>query len=147
VTNEPRIWPDDNVILYDGTCILCSGWVSFVVKRDAARRFRFTPIQSPYGLRLARTLGIDPENPDTNAVIFHGRALRRSDAALAVASALPGWAWVRVLQFVPRIARDGIYTLIARNRYRLFGRRAVCDLDAARFADRLIVDSPAPAVQ
>jgi predicted DCC family thiol-disulfide oxidoreductase YuxK len=118
---KPPVWPDDGVILYDGICVLCSHWVRFVAKRDVARRFRFTPIESPYGLLLAETLGIDPEDPDTNAVILDARALRRSDAALAVVSALPYWGWVAVLRLIPRALRDGIYTFIARNRYRLVG--------------------------
>src|SRR5262249_33998867 len=116
--SEPRVWPDNDVILFDGVCVLCSGWTSFVSRRDVARRFRFTPIQSAYGRRLATTLGINPDDPDTNAVVIDGRALRRSDGALAVLSSLPGWGWVRVLRVVPRFIRDAIYNFIARNRYR-----------------------------
>jgi predicted DCC family thiol-disulfide oxidoreductase YuxK len=126
----PVAWPDDAIILYDGVCVLCSGWVRFIVRRDQARRFRFTPIQSPYGRALAQVLGIDPENPDTNAVILDGQAWRRSDAALRVVSSLPGWSWARGLRWVPRPLRDLVYRAIARNRYRLFGRHAVCDIGA-----------------
>ena len=54
-------WPDDDVILYDGVCIFCSRWVRFVATRDVARKFRFTAIQSPYGTRLAKAFGIDPQ--------------------------------------------------------------------------------------
>jgi predicted DCC family thiol-disulfide oxidoreductase YuxK len=135
-----RIWPDDGVILYDGVCVLCSTWVRFVATRDLARRFRFTPISSPYGRRLAEALGIDPHDPDTNAVILDGRALRRSDAALAVVGTLPGWRWVRVLGVVPRPLRDFVYTLIARHRYRIFGKHDVCDLGGPSLAGRVIVD-------
>jgi predicted DCC family thiol-disulfide oxidoreductase YuxK len=62
----------------------------------------------------------------------------RSDAALAVIATLPGWAWVRALRAVPRPARDAAYTLIARTRYRVWGRHAVCDLGGAAFRDRVI---------
>jgi predicted DCC family thiol-disulfide oxidoreductase YuxK len=51
-------WPDDEVILYDGVCVFCSRWVRFVVARDVDARFRFTPIQSAYGTRLAQAFGI-----------------------------------------------------------------------------------------
>ena len=136
-------WPDDGIILYDGVCVLCSGWVRFVAARDVARRFRFTPIESPYGRRLAVALGIDPEDPDTNALILDGRALRRSDAALAVISSLPGWAWVKMLAIVPRALRDAVYTVIARTRYRVFGRHATCDLGGSSLADRVVWDLPA----
>jgi len=136
--SDARFWPDDGIILYDGVCVLCSGWMRFVLRRDKSRLFRFTPIQSNYGSALARALAIDPGNPDTNAVIWKGIAYRRSDAALCVVSQLPGWGWVRVLHIVPRFLRDPVYRLIARTRYRVWGRHMVCDLGGAAFADRVI---------
>jgi predicted DCC family thiol-disulfide oxidoreductase YuxK len=83
-------WPDDDVILFDGVCIFCSRWVRFVAARDTTKRFRFTPIQSAYGAKLAQTFGIDPDDPDTNAVVHGGEAFLKSDAALTVLSQLPG---------------------------------------------------------
>ena len=83
-------WPDDDVILYDGVCVFCSRWIRFVAARDTARRFRFTAIQSPYGTRLAQAFGIDPDDPDTNAVIHGGVAYFKSDGALTVLSNLAG---------------------------------------------------------
>ena len=73
-------WPDDDVILYDGVCVFCSRWIRFIAARDRDRRFRFTAIQSPYGTRLAQAFGIDPQDPDTNAVIHGGVAYFKSDA-------------------------------------------------------------------
>ena len=132
-------WPDDDVILFDGVCIFCSRWVRFVARRDTSRRFRFTPIQSDYGTRLARTFGIDPDDPDTNAVIHGGEAFMKSDAALTVLSQLPGWGWVRMLFAVPKPLRDAVYSLIARNRYRIFGKYDTCPLptpeQSAKFLD------------
>ena len=61
-----------------------------------------------------RRFGIDPEDPDTNAVIHGGVASFKSDAALTVLSNLPGWRWVRVLRAVPRPIRDGVYNLVAQ---------------------------------
>jgi predicted DCC family thiol-disulfide oxidoreductase YuxK len=120
------IWPDDDVILFDGVCVFCSRWVRFIVARDAAARFRFTPIQSAYGTRLAQALGIDADDPDTNAVIHGGVAHFKSDGALTVLSLLPGCGWVRVLFAVPRFIRDAVYNLVARNRYRIFGKYDAC---------------------
>ena len=119
-------WPDDDVILYDGVCVFCSRWVQFVIARDSAKRFRFTPIQSAYGTRLAQAFGIDPQDPDTNAVVHGGKAHLKSDAALTVLSNLPGWGWARALFAVPKPLRDAVYSLVARNRYRIFGRFDVC---------------------
>jgi predicted DCC family thiol-disulfide oxidoreductase YuxK len=131
-------WPDDDVILYDGVCVFCSRWVRFVAARDRARRFRFTAIQSGYGTRLAQALGINPEDPDTNAVIHGGKAFLKSDAALTVLSNLPVWGWVRVLRLVPKLLRDSVYNLVARNRYRIFGKYEECFVPDAELRKRMM---------
>src|SRR6476659_7782375 len=131
-------WPDDDVILYDGVCVFCSRWVRFVIARDAQRRFRFTPIQSDYGTRLAQAFGIDPADPYTNAVIHGGVAYFKSDAALTVLSSLPGWRWVRVLFWMPKPLRDVVYNLVARNRYRIFGKYDRCFVPDAEMRARVM---------
>ena len=134
--NSP--WPDDDVILYDGVCVFCSRWVRFVARRDVERRFRFTAIQSGYGTRLARAFGIDPDDPDTNAVIHDGIAYFKSDAALTVLSNLPGWKWAGALRTAPRPLRDAVYNLVARNRYRIFGKYDACFVPDAELRARVI---------
>jgi len=131
-------WPDDDVILYDGVCVFCSHWIRFIAARDTDKRFRFTAIQSGYGTRLAQAFGIDPDDPDTNAVIHGGVAYFKSDAALTVLSNLPGWQWVRVLRAFPKPLRDAIYNLVARNRYRIFGKYEECFEPDAEFRERLM---------
>ncbi len=131
-------WPDDDVILYDGVCVFCSRWIRFVAARDKDRRFRFTAIQSPYGTRLAQALGIDPQDPDTNAVIHGGVARFKSDGALTVLSQLPGWGWVRALRAVPKPLRDAVYNLVARNRYRIFAKYEECFVPDAAMRDRVM---------
>ena len=132
------LWPDDDVILYDGVCVFCSRWVRFVAVRDSERRFRFTAIQSGYGTRLARAFGINPDDPDTNAVVHGGEVFVKSDAALTVLSHLPGWRWVRVLRLVPKPLRDAAYNLVARNRYRIFGKYEECFVPDAELRERVI---------
>jgi predicted DCC family thiol-disulfide oxidoreductase YuxK len=131
-------WPDDDVILYDGVCVFCSRWIRFIAARDKARCFRFTAIQSGYGTRLAQAFGIDPKDPDTNAVIHGGIASFKSDAALTVLSHLPGWGWVRALRAVPKPLRDAVYNLVARNRYRIFGKYQECFVPDAGLRDRVM---------
>jgi predicted DCC family thiol-disulfide oxidoreductase YuxK len=132
-------WPDDDVILYDGMCVFCSRWIRFVAARDVDRRFRFTAIQSGYyGRRLAQAFGIDPKDPDTNAVIHGGEVFFKSDAPLTVLSHLPGWRWVRVLRSAPKPLRDAAYNLVARNRYRIFGKYQACFIPDASFRARVM---------
>jgi predicted DCC family thiol-disulfide oxidoreductase YuxK len=116
------------IILFDGICVLCSRTYRFVTTRDAHQKFRFVAIQEPEGRALAQQHGIDPDNPDTFALIDDGALFVRSEAVLRIVSALPGWGWTRVLRVVPRSLRDGVYGIVARNRYRWFGKLDVCML-------------------
>jgi predicted DCC family thiol-disulfide oxidoreductase YuxK len=135
VTNQ---WPDDDVILYDGVCVFCSRWIRFIAARDKDRRFRFTAIQSDYGRRLAQAFGINPADPDTNAVIHGGVAYFKSDAALTILSNLPGWRWARIFLVLPKPLRNAVYNVIAQNRYQIFGKYEVCFLGDASFRNRVL---------
>jgi predicted DCC family thiol-disulfide oxidoreductase YuxK len=130
----------DGLVLFDGVCVLCSGWVRFIIERDPAAYFRFAAVQSPYGMALAARLGISIDNAETNAVIEGGRAYFKSDAAIAIGSRLPGWSWVRILSVVPRPLRDFAYDALARSRYRIFGRTDTCLLPTPELAERFVGD-------
>lgn len=124
----------DGLILFDGVCVFCSRWVRFVIDRDPAGRFSFLPIQSEEGRVLAAQYGIDPYAPETNAVILDGRIWFKSDAALIVLGELPDTRPLAMLKVLPKLIRDPAYDLIARNRYRIFGRTEQCMVPSA--ADR-----------
>ena len=136
---SPQPAPDDpdGLILFDGVCVFCSRWVRFVIDRDPHARFAFLPIQSERGRALAARFGVDPEAPQTNAVIWKGRIWFKSDAALTVLGELRGTGPLAMLKLLPRLIRDPAYDLIARNRYRIFGRTEQCMVplagDRARF--------------
>lgn len=117
-----------DIILFDGVCVLCSRWYRFVTARDQAQRFRFVAIQSPEGRVLAERFGIDADNPETFALVAGDKAYVRSDAALRILRELPRWRWTVVLRAIPTPARDAVYGVIARNRYRWFGRLDACTL-------------------
>jgi predicted DCC family thiol-disulfide oxidoreductase YuxK len=132
----------DRVILFDGVCVLCSRWARFVIARDPSASFRFVAVQEPYGLELARRLDIDAAFPETNAAILAGKAFFKSDAAIEVLSRLPDWSWARLCRLVPRGLRDAIYDLIARNRYRWFGRADECLLPTPELARHFLGTPP-----
>ena len=87
---------------------------------------RFVPIQLAEGRPLAEQLGIDPDRPDSFAFVANSQACIQSEAALRIARELPRWHWTWVFHFIPRVIRDAIYDLVARNRW--FGRRDACIL-------------------
>ena len=133
------------IILFDGVCVLCSRWYRFVTARDTAHRFRFVAVQWAEGRSLAEKFGIDPDNPETFILIADDKAYVRSDAALRILAALPRWRWTAVFRVIPATLRDGFYNVIARNRYRWFGRLDVCMLPekSSEFAPAL---PPSPGV-
>lgn len=131
-------WPDDDLILYDGVCVFCSRWIRYIATHDVSRRFRFTAIQSNYGTRLAQAFNIDPSDPDTNAVIHGGVAYFKSDGALTTLSLLPGWRWASALLLIPKAVRDPVYNLVARNRYRIFGKYDECFVPDAAMRARVM---------
>ena len=131
------------IILFDGVCNLCSGVVRFVIARDPHAHFRFAALQSDAARRACAEVGATPPaavDPDTIIVIADGRALERSDAALAIASRLPfPWPMCGVFRILPRGLRDWLYRVVARNRYRWFGKSDTCMVPTpelrARFLD------------
>lgn len=127
------------VIVFDAECVLCSANAQFVLKHDRRRRFRLASMQGEVGAALYRRFGIDPADPDTLILVEGDRVLRDSDAVLAIYAGL-GWPWraAAALRIVPRALRDPVYRLVARNRYRLFGRRATCWLPRPAEEDRVL---------
>ena len=137
---SPKPAPEepDGLILFDGVCVFCSRWVRFVIDRDPEQRFRFMAIQSERGRTLAERFSIDPDAPQTNAVILNGRIAFKSDAALTVLGALAATRSLGVLKVVPHWLRDPVYDLIARNRYRVFGRTEACMVPTAEDRSRFV---------
>jgi predicted DCC family thiol-disulfide oxidoreductase YuxK len=133
------------VILFDGVCVFCSRWVTFVIARDRAKTFRFLPIQNEDGRRLAERIGITPDDPETNAVVLDGVAYLKSDAALMVLARLPDWSWTRLGWAFPKGLRDWTYDRIANNRYRIFGRLDACMVPSPEVRGRFLDRLPSPS--
>lgn len=76
--------------------------------------------------------------PDDDVILYDGVAYLQSDAALTVLSTLPGWQWVRLLFAIPKALRNPVYSLIATNRYRIFGKTEACIVPDAEMRARVI---------
>lgn len=115
-------------LVFDTDCVLCAGTVRFVLAHEREASLHFMGAWSAEGLALAARHGFTAADLNGTALLVEGgRALTRSDAALAVARHLKApWRWVRLFGIVPKPLRDCLYGLVARNRSRLFGRRADC---------------------
>jgi predicted DCC family thiol-disulfide oxidoreductase YuxK len=133
--------PRTHVIFFDGVCGLCDRWVQFVLPRDRGGKFKFAPLQSALAARELPPRGGRPEDLNTVYVLTAGGALlRKSRAVLFVLRELGGiWAAVALLRVVPAVITDRLYDLVARTRYRLFGRLDACRVpgpeERGRFLD------------
>jgi predicted DCC family thiol-disulfide oxidoreductase YuxK len=130
----------DSVIVFDGVCVLCSRWVDFVLRRDLHRRYRFAAVQTASGRALLIDHGIDPDDPLSFLLLEGTHGYTDTDAIVRILRSFgPGWRFVALLvSIVPRFIRDPLYRWIARNRYRMFGRRAACRVPTADIADRFL---------
>lgn len=138
---SPAIQPGERVVLFDGVCKLCNGWVRFVIRHDRARRIRLASMQSVQGQALLVRFGLPTEYFDSMAYIEHGRLFLRSDAVLRIVAQFP-WPWraLGILRLCPGSVRDWCYDRIARNRYRLFGRYDQCLLPTPDHDKRFLED-------
>ncbi|MFA9555969.1 thiol-disulfide oxidoreductase DCC family protein [Evansella sp. AB-rgal1] len=126
------------VILFDGVCNFCVGSVQFIIKRDPNAHFQFASLQSDVGQKLLKDHGISLDM-DSFILMEEGRAYSKSSAALRVCKNLK-WNWrvLYCLLIVPRPIRDSVYSVIAKNRYKWFGKRDSCMLPTADVRKRFL---------
>jgi predicted DCC family thiol-disulfide oxidoreductase YuxK len=118
-----------DLILFDGDCAFCNGWVRWIMKRDANKRFRFAPLGSPEGQGSLAKHQL-PFTTESMVLLMQGQAFTRSDAAWRMLQLLPRFGFLSVLlRCVPRPLRNWGYDLVAKNRHRLGGKE-VCELPA-----------------
>lgn len=135
-SNAPH---DGPVVVFDGVCALCSGWVRFLLRHDQRAVFRFAAMQDRVGHDLLVAHGIDPADPVSFLLVDGDAAWHDSDGVIEVLRRLGGlWRAAVLLRIVPRALRDPAYRLLARNRYRAFGRRETCMVPPAEMRARFL---------
>jgi predicted DCC family thiol-disulfide oxidoreductase YuxK len=127
------------IILFDGVCNLCNGWVRFVIRRDPNQAFRFAAQQSPAGQAIIKD-HIRGVGELSSVILIDGQPFyAESDAVLQILARLgPPWSWTAFLRIIPRRVRDACYRFIASQRYRLFWRTEVCQLPSEDMRSRFI---------
>jgi len=137
------------ILLYDGVCGLCNRLVRFVLRRDPAGMFRFAALQSPLAERILARHGVDARDLDTLYVVENAehadeKLLPRSDAVIFILRRLGGagrsfwWLAGFLLRLLPRAIRDWGYGVVARSRYRMFGRYDACPLPTEETRSRFL---------
>ena len=138
--NMRGIQEGKDIVLFDGVCNLCNGFVNFILDRDISNRFVFGSLQSDQGKSLLIDYNLNPAALDSVVVISAtGEALVKSNAAIYILSHLHmPWSLIRIFKVLPRWLRDMVYDVIAANRYRWFGRQDQCRLPSPELKQRFL---------
>ncbi len=127
------------VILFDGICNFCNGAVNFIIKLDKKKIFQFAALQSSSGQKLLQEYQLSAANFDSFVFIDNHEVYQKSKAAFKVISYLPWYIkWTKVFGLLPVSLTDAVYTFIAQNRYKWFGKKAQCMLPAPDIVNRFL---------
>ena len=127
------------VILFDGICNLCCGWVQFVIRRDKELKFRFASLQSESGRKLLNSIGLKTRNMESIVYLKGSKYFQESSAVLEILYELGGiWRLFVVFKLIPHSIRDSIYRAIAKRRYVFFGSRSSCYLPSSENQKRFL---------
>jgi len=115
------------LIIFDGVCNFCNSSVNFIIRRDKKDHFRFTPFQSETAKKILSGIKTEDANPDSVILLEDGILYFKTTAALSIAKELSGaWHLFYVFIIVPTFIRNFFYNLIARNRYKWWGKKDSC---------------------
>ena len=127
------------VLLFDGVCNLCNASVAWVIRRDRKGVFRFASLQSDFGKACLEHFGPDARRFDSVVLVDGDLVRTRSEAVLEICRILGGfWRLLVVFRVLPRGLRDGVYDLVARNRYKWFGRKESCMMPRPEWKNRFL---------
>jgi predicted DCC family thiol-disulfide oxidoreductase YuxK len=127
------------IVFFDGVCNLCNRAVQFMLKRDRKKRFLFGSLQGKTGQEYLHKYHLPADQFHSFMLIEGNVVYTRSTAVLRMLKHLGrGWQLLYVFIYIPQPIRDGVYTLIATNRYRLFGKKDNCRIPTAEEKERFL---------
>ena len=127
------------VILFDGVCNFCNSTVNFIIDRDKKKRFKFTALQSEAGQKILKTFNLNVTDFDTIIMAEDHSYYEKSTAALKIAKGLGGiWKLFYVFVIVPACIRDFFYDIIAKHRYKWFGKKDKCRIPTNEEKERFL---------
>jgi predicted DCC family thiol-disulfide oxidoreductase YuxK len=134
---------DHPVVLFDGVCNLCAGTVQFLIRHDPEGRFRFAPLQSAVAQDLLAEHGLENHDLDSIVLIEGDETYVKSDAAIRIGVLLGGvYRLLGPTKYLPRFLRDTVYDLVAKYRYRVFGKRESCMMPTEENRRRFLAGGP-----
>ncbi len=134
-----HLMEDKPVILFDGVCNFCNYWVNFAIKHDKKKGLQFTSLQGETASQLLPAYDLHPSALSSVIFIEKGKVYTQSSAALRICKYLDGgWKLFYGLMIIPKFIRDFFYNIIARNRYKWFGKKESCMIPAPGLKERFL---------
>ena len=135
---EDLLLSGKSILLFDGVCNMCDGFVQFILKKDRTGKFVFVSLQSEIGHYLLEQYRLSKELR-TVVLIDKDRSYTQADVPLLIGQQLGGWLKITYVGwFIPRFMRNGIYNIIAANRYRIFGKKEQCIVPKPEWRHRFL---------
>ncbi|TGK00458.1 DUF393 domain-containing protein [Leptospira selangorensis] len=131
----------DPIVLFDGVCNLCNGAVNVLLDLDKHKRLKFASLQSEYAKNLIQSKSLEEKIRGIDSILFwDGKEIHiKSNAIIEICDKLGGfWKILKLSYIVPRPIRNFLYDLIAKNRYRLFGKRESCRMPTPELKERIL---------
>ncbi|MGI9542775.1 MAG: thiol-disulfide oxidoreductase DCC family protein [Cyclobacteriaceae bacterium] len=130
------------IVLFDGVCNLCNGAVNFVIDRDPKKKFVFASLQSFAAQELLKQFHLPLSDFKSIVLIKQGVVFDKSNAVLEITRELgSGWPILYAFKIIPKFLRDGLYELIAKHRYKLFGKRDQCRVPTQDLLSRFLPEN------
>lgn len=130
----------DHLVIFDGVCNLCNGTVQFIIKRDRKKKFSFTTYQSSAGRDILNQHGFPATDQSTVVYVKNSVPCFKSKAVLEILRDLGCcWNFLHILIVIPPFIRDFVYDIIAKNRYKVFGKRESCMVPTSELMDRFLL--------
>lgn len=137
--SDSQINADQNIVLYDGVCNFCNSSVNFIIKNERQSELMFASLQSDFGQNLLRKY--NEQTDDFESIIFISDAgvSKKSEAAFKIAGFLkPPWRWLGVFNVLPTFITDFFYSIVAKNRYAVFGKTETCSIPTPALRSRFL---------
>lgn len=134
-----NISSDKQIILFDGVCNFCNSSINFIIDHDPENHFKFAPLQSEIGQDILRKFNKNTENFDSVFLLKNDNLYQKSDAALEITKHLSGfWKYLAVFNILPTFFLNFFYDIIAKNRYRIFGKADSCRIPTPELRERFL---------
>ena len=127
------------IILFDGVCNFCNSSINFIIDHDPDKRFKFAPLQSDIGQEILHTFNKNTKDFDSVILLKNNTLYQKSEAALEITKHLSGfWKYLAVFRILPTSFLNFFYDIVAKNRYRIFGKSDSCRMPTPELRERFL---------